>query len=432
MRDLITRRGYSILSSLFVFVGISIISGELIFATISMFLFSIFFVELLIFLFTISQLSRIKVIREISKKRLFVGDSISVKTILQNDGYRNIGIVKILDDIPDEFQQLGKINNYTLNLGPGEKSEFEYKLEAVQMGRMNLGKLSLYLFDKFGLFYKKRIIKENNFISVLPNVRIGRGNIESNIHLGSLSTSTKTDPLGSDFSGIREYSSGDDYRKIAWKYMAKSSIQEPKIKQFELEQKIDVNFVILNSKHMNDGDIGKRKLDRIVQTAITISSVVNNAGGKFQVIFSERNKPAVISGSVYELCNYLCQIKIDESLEPEKLINHALNYTQRSSILLIVVDSPFPEKIKIEDYTRRFNNKSLVNIFILDTASFITQNIIEKSSKHISELLDNERNHLQEQVNQIRQNNLTVDICTKDNIARKIVESFTTTQLLVE
>ena len=82
------------------------------------------------------------------------------------------------------------------------------------MGRMNLGKLSLYLFDKFGLFYKKRIIKENNLISVLPNVRIGRGNIESNIHLGSLSTSTKTDPLGSDFSGIREYSSGDDYRKI--------------------------------------------------------------------------------------------------------------------------------------------------------------------------------------------------------------------------
>ena len=95
MRKLITRRGYSVLSSLFVFVTISIIASEFIFLTISMFIFSIFLVELLIFIFSVRELSRVKIIREISSRRLFVGDIISSSLVIQNDGYRTIGLLKL-------------------------------------------------------------------------------------------------------------------------------------------------------------------------------------------------------------------------------------------------------------------------------------------------------------------------------------------------
>ena len=67
MKELITKRGYTILSSLFFFIAISVISGELIFVTISMFLFSIFLVELFIFLFSSTELEKIEVVRKITK-----------------------------------------------------------------------------------------------------------------------------------------------------------------------------------------------------------------------------------------------------------------------------------------------------------------------------------------------------------------------------
>ena len=429
---MITRRGYSVLSSLFVFVTISIIASEFIFLTISMFIFSIFLVELLIFIFSVRELSSVKIIREISRRRLFVGDIISSSLVIQNDGYRTIGLLKLSKDVPEEFQSLEDVSPYTINFIPGEKIRFEYKLEALQMGRINFGKLELNLFDKFGLFYKTREVDNKELVSVLPDVRIGRGRIDESVQIGSLSSTTRSDPLGSDFAGIREYISGDEYRRIAWKYMAKSSNQEPRIKQFDLDQRIDVNLVILNSKSMNDGSIGERKLDSVIQAAITISSVVDNVGGRFKVIFSNNNIPKTISGNQYELCNNIYQIKAESSFNPQILINHAITYADPSSIFLFVVDSPFPEDIEMDNFKRLFN-KNLVNLFFLDTTSYISTKTNSKLQQNISEILfENERKHLQKQLDIGRQKRFRVDLCTKDNISKKILESFSRIQILNE
>ena len=431
MSKLITRRGYSILSSLFVFISIAIISSEFIFLTISMFIFSLFLVELLIFLFSIKELSLLKINRNISKSRLFIGDTLSSSIVIQNDGYRTIGLVKLSKDIPEECHSLMKNQPYVINLIPGDKKEIKYKLEARQMGRINLGRFELNLFDKFGLFYKTRVIDNENYISILPDIRTGRGIIDSSIQLGSLSSTTKTDPLGSDYAGIREYNPGDDYRRISWKQMAKSSIQEPRIKQFDLDQRIDVNLVILNSGSMNDGSIGERKLDSVVQAAITISSVVENAGGSFKVIFSENGIPKTISGNQYELCNNLYRIRAESQINQKTLINHAITYGDSSSIFLFILDQPFPKKIETDDF-RNLYNRSLVNLFLLDTTSYIPKKIIEKSQKNIPELFRNEKNHLNKQLEIMKQKKFRAEVCAKDNLTKNILDSFSRIQILIE
>ena len=88
------------------------------------------------------ELSKLKIEREISKRRLFVGDTISSSIVMQNDGFRTIGLVKLSQDIPIEFKSLGKSKSYAINLAPGEKIKFEYELEAIQMGRINFGNLN--------------------------------------------------------------------------------------------------------------------------------------------------------------------------------------------------------------------------------------------------------------------------------------------------
>ena len=431
MSRLITRRGFSILSSLFVFISIAIISSEFIFLTISMFIFSIFLVELLIFLFSVKELSLLKISRDVSKSRLFVGDTISSSIVIQNDGFRTIGLIKLSKDVPEEFLNLVKNQPYAINLIPGGKKEISYELEARQMGRVNLGKFELNLFDKFGLFYKTRIIENENFISILPDIRIGRGIIDSSVQLGALSSTTRTDPLGSDYAGIREYNPGDDYRRISWKQMAKSSRQEPRIKQFDLDQRIDVNLVILNSKSMNDGEIGKRKLDSVVQTAITISSVVENAGGSFKVIFSENGIPKTISGNQYDLCNNLYRIKAESQINTKTLINHAIMHGDTSSIYLFIMDRPFPENIDTDDF-RNLYNRSLVNLFLLDTTSYISEEITKKSQKNIPELFQNERSHLHKQLEIMKQKKFRAELCTKDNLVKNILDSFSRIQILIE
>ena len=431
MSRLITRRGYSILSSLFVFISISIISSEFIFLTISMFIFSIFFVELLIFLFSIRELSALKISRDVSKNRLFVGDTLSSSIVIENEGYRTIGLVKLSRDVPKEFHNLIKNQPYAINLVPGEKKEINYELEARQMGRINLGELELNLFDKFGLFYKTRVIDDEKYISVLPDIRMGRGIIDSSIQLGSLSSTTRTDPLGSDYAGIREYNPGDDFRRISWKQMAKSSQQEPRIKQFDLDQRIDVSLVIVNSESMNDGPIGERKLDSVVQAAITISSFVENAGGSFKVIFSENGIPKTISGNQYELCNNLYRIKSERQINQKTLINHAITYGDSSSIFLFILDQPFPEKIETDNF-RNLYNRSLVNLFLLDTTSYIPEKTFKKSQKNIPELFQNERNHLQKQLETMKQKKFRAEACTKDNITKNILDSFSRIQILIE
>ena len=431
MSKLITRRGYSILSSLFVFISISIIAREFIFLTISMFIFSIFLVELLIFLFSIRELSSLKIIRDVSKSRLFLGDTLFSSIVIQNDGRRTIGLVKLSKDIPEEFHSLIKNQPYAINLVPGDKKEIKYELEARQMGRINLGKLELNIFDKFGLFYKTRVIDTENYVSILPDIRMARGIIDSSIQLGSLSSTTKIDPLGSDYAGIREYNPGDDYRRISWKQMAKSSRQEPRIKQFDLDQRIDVNLVIVNSGSMNDGSIGERKLDSVVQAAITISSVVDNAGGSFKVIFSENGMPKTISGNQYELCNNLYRIKSESQMNQRTLINHAITYGDSSSIFLFILDSPFPEKIETDDF-RNLYNRSLVSLFLLDTTSYIPEEIIKKSQGDTTELFQNERNHLQKQLEIMKQKKFRAELCTKDNITKNILDSFSRIQILIE
>ena len=100
-------------------------------------------------------------------------------------------------DVPEEFQSLEDVSPHTINFIPGEKIRFEYKLEALQMGRINFGKLELNLFDKFGLFYKTREVNNKDLVSVLPDVRIGRGRIDESVQIGSLSSTTRSDPLGS-------------------------------------------------------------------------------------------------------------------------------------------------------------------------------------------------------------------------------------------
>ena len=113
------------------------------------------------------------------------------------------------------------------------------------------------------------------------------------------------------------------------------------------------------------------------------------------------------------------------------LINHAITYGDSSSIFLFILDSPFPEKIETDDF-RNLYNRSLVSLFLLDTTSYIPEEIIKKSQGDTTELFQNERNHLQKQLEIMKQKKFRAELCTKDNITKNILDSFSRIQILIE
>jgi len=84
------------------------------------------------------------------------------------------------------------------------------------------------------------------------------------------------------------------------------------------------------------------------------------------------------------------------------------------------------------DNFKRLFNKNLVNLFFLDTTSYISTKNNSKLQQNISVLFENERKHLQKQLDIGRQKRFRVDLCTKDNISKKILESFSRIQILNE
>ena len=126
------------------------------------------------------------------------------------------------------------------------------------------------------------------------------------------------------------------------------------------------------------------------------------------------------------------QIKADESLNTETLINFSLTREYGPSIFLFIIDSPFPENIDIEKFTRRTNQDSIISIFILDTNSFIKENNEKNEVREAREiLLENERKHLQKQLRYSQTKNLNIELCQKDNIVRRILDKFTQVQVLM-
>jgi len=103
-------------------------------------------------------------------------------------------------------------------------------------------------------------------------------------NLGNINTSFKGDGL--DFSEIKEYSYGDDVRKINWKSTAKSN--ELKINIFNEERELNIIIAFMVSGSINFGSI-KLKQDIVAEILTILSfSATKSANRVWGMLFSDK------------------------------------------------------------------------------------------------------------------------------------------------
>lgn len=124
------------------------------------------------------------------------------------------------------------------------------------MGIKQLGPVTLYISDSFGLFEFR--IAEDSYYEVkvlpkseeLPDFRL-QGSSHSDVY-GTYSQNSQGNSI--NFIGVREYSYGDSLRHIAWNLSAKRS--ELLVKEFEKVSNAEVSIILNLSGH---GHVGNRE-----------------------------------------------------------------------------------------------------------------------------------------------------------------------------
>jgi len=205
--------------------------------------------------------------------------------------------VKLKDEIPDfHFKAENKImEDYIL---PKEKKFLQYFVVPTKRGAFTFNNVYVKCRGKLGLcekIFKINISKEYKVYPNLKNLRKYRISICNNRMFKQGQRNLRILGKGTSFESLREYVSGDEYRKINWKVTARAN--KPIINQYEPEKNQHVYIFIDAGRPMSYSIKGYRKLDMAVNTALVLSDVVNRTGDQSALIlFSTEVKNMLLPG----------------------------------------------------------------------------------------------------------------------------------------
>ncbi len=198
-----------------------------------------------------------------------------IRLRIENDSTQPIKL-KLKEEPPQEFR--ADRLEFDLNLKPGEMKELKYHVNPQERG-------DYFFYDSFirtpgplGLVYRQSRLPTREIVRVYPNVLAlrkfdllkQRGRLQQ---IGIRRSRAKG--VGSDFDNLRDYSTGDDYRKIDWKATARRG--KFIVKEFEAERNQPVVIVVDYGRLMLAEVERVEKLDFVLDSALMLGNAAANA-----------------------------------------------------------------------------------------------------------------------------------------------------------
>jgi len=420
-----TNKGITFLLSLFVLITISFLFYDFVFILIIFSLLTIILVESVVYFRNISQISNLNVELDVDKISCNVDDEIELFIKVSNHSDYDIGPIVVRLNLP-EYVVMNDNSFWLEKLNTESDFNISSRIKVLQMGLLKFNEIELVITDRFGIFQRTREFSFNKNVKILPTLQKS-----SILHRINIIESSKLfnkfrlfNPAGLEYRSIREYIRGDDYRLISWKSMAKSSKHEPMIKDFETEKSIYLNFILLNSDTIEEGDIGQRKLDYAVMSVLNLSYIAHQSGGTFNVLFNRNGHFNTVDGSPAYISQKLFDLRAEQKLNFNELNLIYSNNENVSSVSVVLVDVPFPKRID-DNLLKflKFNCRDVI-VLLLDTPSFFT---IPNDNKDVNEYIDLLQKHELDHINQIRKtlvdNNIRVKISNRENIESNVLEA---------
>ncbi|MBX3118460.1 MAG: DUF58 domain-containing protein [Fimbriimonadaceae bacterium] len=199
-----------------------------------------------------------------------------VEVLIENEGVEKIGGV-FRDEPPLAFTTTEK--EFPMDLEPGRAMSLDYHITPPERGSDFFRGSYLKLRCPFGLVDRIVRLGTGQPVRVYPNVLAlrefdllkQRGKLNQ---MGIRKTAIRG--LGSEFESLRDYTEGDDYRKIDWKASARRS--KLVVRQYETERNQSVIIVLDIGRKMLSEVNGVSKLDHALDACLMLAHAAQVAG----------------------------------------------------------------------------------------------------------------------------------------------------------
>ncbi|MCP4136789.1 MAG: DUF58 domain-containing protein [bacterium] len=180
--------------------------------------------------------------------------------------------LKIIDELPFRFQERG----FSLSAGvpAGTQTVLRYTVRPVERGEYRFGALNVFTESPLGLVIRRYRFGRDEMVPVYPSIEqmkkydiFAISNRLSEVGIKKM----RRAETAIEFDRIREYVSGDDYRKINWKASARKT--RLMVNQYRDERSQHIYSIIDMGRGMKMPFNGMTLLDYAVNTALVISNI---------------------------------------------------------------------------------------------------------------------------------------------------------------
>lgn len=200
-------------------------------------------------------------------ERLSVGRQNSVSLDIYNHGASPLHL-KVRDDHPPEIDA-GQ-SEFEFDLKSGAKATLTYTLYPRRRGNYAFGQINVRYLSLLGLFWRSRSIAARREVRVFSDLKALRDlsvRLSHSSELGDLHQ--KRRGHGTDFSSLREYTAGDDMRRIDWSATARRD--RPIVRTYEAEQEQNL-LILIDAGRMMVSDLeGLSRFDHALNAALSLA-----------------------------------------------------------------------------------------------------------------------------------------------------------------
>ncbi|RZS93324.1 DUF58 domain-containing protein [Aquimarina brevivitae] len=204
-------------------------------------------------------------------EKLSNGDHNTIEIHLQNT-YPFKNQIKVLDELPIQFQERNFELKTTLNAGKEKK--LTYTVRPTERGNFTFGRLNIYSKSPIGLLSRKQVFCDQHSVPNYPSfLQLKKYDFLAFSKKLSLYGLKKIRRIGHtlEFEQIKEYVSGDDIRNINWKATAKKG--ELMVNQYQDEKSQPVYSVIDIGRVMKMPFNQLSLLDYAINATLVISNI---------------------------------------------------------------------------------------------------------------------------------------------------------------
>jgi uncharacterized protein (DUF58 family) len=243
------------------------------------------------------SLSGLEYKRFLQSNRLFWGERVNLIIEITNKKVLPLPAVIVEDEFPEDIVLLKgrlsphylprrKILGSILSLNLYEKVTRKYPIEVKKRGIFTIGPVKICASDIFGLVKKEIVVKNITEIIVYPKiVPLKELKIFPEFPTGD---QIIKDWLYEDltrFKGIKEYSAGDSFKRIAWKASARTGKLHTKVYEATVRWKVAVMLNVNTYEYLWEG-INTDLLELLIVVAASISYFLIDSGLKVSMVIN--------------------------------------------------------------------------------------------------------------------------------------------------